>query len=516
MLPDFRLRQREYLLSISRAMSSKLDLEALLKLILKSAVELLPGQAGLIVLREENEDLAPVAGIGLPAETLPLFEPLWRDIPADDVNASLDMSLRLALASRATGLSLRQVVALPLTMEGENLGYIYVFRARGAASFTQNDQQVLATFANHAAIAVHNAYLYHQVTAEQERLNAIIENSGDGIMIINPFRIIKTWNKTLTNLTGITPEEAVGRPCYEVLNLRAKDGTSICHTACPILHPPESGQLYIEGFHQRPDGVKIAFADNYSPQKNQDNEIDQYIANIRDVTKLREADDLKQTLLAIISHELKTPVSIIKGYAGTLAREDANWDREVLAEGLAVIEEEADKLDTLITNFLDASKLQAGGLKLHLSEIYLPEMAQHAVDTLKATTDIHQFELDFPTDFPIISGDYERLSQVLTNLISNAIKYSPDGGLIRVGGQVLNQTVRIYVSDEGIGIPPAEHERIFERFHRVDNSLSRKTPGTGLGLYLVQAVVKAHDGQVWVDSKPGAGSTFWVELPQSQ
>jgi len=516
MLPDFRLRQREYLLSISRAMSSKLDLEALLKLILKSAVELLPGQAGLIVLRQENGDLAPVAGIGLLAETLPLFEPLWREATVDEVDTSLDMSLRLALASRATGLSLRQVVALPLTMEGENRGYIYVFRARGAASFTQNDQQVLAAFANQAAIAVHNAYLYHQVTAERERLNAIIENSGDGIMIINPFRIIKTWNKTLTSLTGVTPDEAIGKPCYQILNLKSKDGGSICHTRCPILHPPETGQLYVEGFHQRPDGVKIVFADNYSPQANSNGKIDQYIANIRDVTKLREADDLKHTLLAVISHELKTPVSIIKGYAGTLAREDANWEPEVLAEGLTVIEEEADKLDTLITNFLDASKLQAGGLKLHFVEIYLPEMAQHAVNALQTTTDTHRFELDFPANFPIISGDYERLNQVLTNLISNAIKYSPNGGLIRVGGQILEHKVRLYVADKGIGIPPAEHERIFERFHRVDNSLARKTPGTGLGLYLVQAVVKAHGGTVWVDSKPGVGSTFWVELPRQQ
>ena len=513
MLPDFRLRQREYLLRISQAMSSKLDLRALLTLIIKSAVELIPGQAGLIVLRQENGDLRPAASIGLPAEAVSLFEPLWRDMPDPDLNDRGDLSLRLAIASRAAGVPLRQVVALPLSTEGESQGFIYIFRARGAA-FTQNDIQVLRTFANQAAIAVHNANLYRQVTAERERLNAIIENSGDGIMIINPFRIIRTWNKTLVNLTGITPEEAIGKPCYDVLNLRAKDGTSICHTQCPIINQPASGHLYVEGLHQRRDGVLIALANNYSPQTNANGEVYQYIANIRDVTRLREADDLKQTLLAVISHELKTPVSIIKGYAGTLAREDANWDRKVLAEGLAVIEEEADKLNALITNFLDASRLQAGGLKLNATEIYLPEMAQHAVNTLKATTGEHQFSLDFPPDFPVIRGDYERLGQVLTNLISNAIKYSPEGGHIHVGGQVMDNAVRLYVSDEGIGIPAAEQDRIFDRFHRVDNSLARKTPGTGLGLYLVKAVVEAHDGKVWVDSTPGSGSTFWVELPR--
>ena len=516
MLPDFRLRQREHLLRISQAMSSKLDLRDLLILILESSAELLAGQAGLIVLRQDDNEFVPVAYIGLPIKAIPLFEPLWQGIPTEHVDSIPDITLRLALASRAAGVQLRQVVALPLTYENEIQGYIYIFRSRSGASFSQNDQTVLRTFAEHAAIAVHNARLYRQIVTERERLNAIIENSGDGIMIINPFRIIKTWNKTLANLTGITAEEAIGRPCYDVLDLRTKDGTSVCHTRCPILYPSDSGRLYVEGFHQRPDGVRLALADNYSPQKDDDGEINQYIANIRDVTKLREADDLKETLLAVISHELKTPVSIIKGYAGTLAREDANWDKDTLADGLAVIEEEADKLNTLITNFLDASRLQSGTMKLKLTDVDLADMARRAVEMLKATTEKHTFIVDFPDNFPTITGDPQRLYEVLTNLLGNAIKYSPEAGAIEIGGQVFDKTIRLYVTDEGIGIPASEHQRIFERFHRVDNSLARKTPGTGLGLFLVRAVAEAHGGSVWVDSKPGEGSTFWVELPRHE
>ena len=514
MLPDFRLRQREYLLEISQAMSAQLDLSDLLRLILENSVQLLAGQAGLIVLRLDNGKLVPAARVGLPKETVPLLEPLWKDIPADSIEDIPDISIRLAMASKATGIPLRQVVALPLNVEKNNLGYIFIFRARGSASFTVNDNKVLSTFANHAAIAVHNAYLYRQVYAERERLNNIIENSGDGVMIINPYRIITTWNRTLSNLTGITADEAIGRPCYDMLNLKTKTGTSLCHTKCPILHPPEDGQLYIEGIYERLDGVNIVFADNYSPQTNNEDETNQYIANIRDVTRLREADSLKETLLAVISHELKTPVSIIKGYAGTLAREDANWEPKILQEGLTVIEEEADKLNTLISNFLEASRLQAGNLKLQFTELYLPDMAQRAVNTLRATTNKHQFSLDFPPDFPIISGDYDRIEQVLTNLINNAIKYSSDGGQIKVGGQVQANQVLLSVADEGIGIPVSEQKQIFERFHRVDNGLTRQTPGTGLGLFLVNAVVKAHHGTVWVDSKPGEGSTFWIALPK--
>jgi PAS domain S-box-containing protein len=514
MLPDFRLRQREYLLEISRAMSARLDLSSLLELTLRSAVEMVAGQAGLITLRRDDGSLAPQASIGLPVQAVPLFEPLWRDLDRETKPESThDISLRLALASRAAAVPMRQVVALPLEIADESIGYIFVFRTRGVA-FSANDRQVLSAFADQAAIAVHNARLYQQVSAERERLDAIIENSGDGVMIINPYRIIQTWNKALANMTGISADEAIGRPCYEVLDLKTDQGVSVCHTACPLVNPPEDGRLYADGLHYRADGLSITLADNYSSQFNEEGQITQFIANVRDISRLREAEELKQTLLSVISHELKTPVSIIKGYAGTLAREDANWDKNTLTDGLAIIEEEADRLDRLITNLLEASRLLAGGLKLQLSYLNLVDMAKAAVEKLQTTTDKHTFIVGFPADFPSIQGDFERLREVLTNLLGNAIKYSPDGGPIKIGGELgKHHTVRLYISDEGIGIPPADQERIFDRFYRVDNRLARQTPGTGLGLYLVKAVIEAHGGRVWVESAPGQGSTFWVELP---
>jgi len=516
MLPDFRLRQREYLLEISRAMTARLDLSSLLKLTLQSASDMLVGQAGLITLRRGDDAFAPYASIGLPRQALHLFEPLWRDLaptPTEKPTEIPDISLRLALASRAAGVALRQVVALPLEIGEENIGYIFIFRTYGAA-FSADDQHVLSAFANQAAISVQNARLYEQVSAERERLNAIIENSGDGVMIVNQYRIIQTWNRALAQLTGISSHEAIGRPCYEILNLKTSQGVSVCHTICPLIRVPADGRLYAEGIHHRADGLAITLADNYSPQYNKNAETSQYIANVRDVTHFREAEQLKQTILSVISHELKTPVSIIKGYADTLAREDANWDEETLQDGLKVIEEEADRLDTLITNLLEASRLQAGGFKLRLSYLDPIMLARSAVDNLQATTNNHTITTHFPDDFPHILGDYERLREVLTNLLSNAIKYSPDGGKIMVIGQQQDlDLIRISVQDEGIGIPPADQEHIFERFYRVDNRLARQTPGTGLGLYLVKAVIEAHGGQVSVESASGEGSVFHVDLP---
>ena len=515
MFSDYRLRQRDYLLQIIHAMTAQLDLPSLLKLILQSAVEMLSGQVGLIVLRREDGSFYPRASYGLAIQAIHLLEPLWRDLPRHATSRNWhipDLSFRLDLASAAVGVPLRQVIALPMVIGDEVIGIIYVIRAFGA-DFTLHDRQLLADFADQAAITVQNARLYQQVEAERARLNAIIENSGDGVMILDPDRTIRTWNRALVNMTGVSVADAIGRHCYDVLDLKTSGGISVCRTACPLVYPPSDGRLYAEGDTRRVDGVKVSLADNYSPQYDREGNIVQVIANVRDVSRLRDAEEMKNMLLSVISHELKTPVSVIKGYAGTLARQDANWDRETLTEGLRIIEEEADKLNELIDNLLDASRLQAGGLKLQFTYIDLPSLAEKVVQKLRTQTQRHTFSVDFPPDFPPVQGDYERIREVLSNLLNNAIKYSPGGGLIRVSGTVRDNEVVISVSDEGVGIPEDEQERIFEPFSRVDSSLTRQTPGAGLGLFLVKSVVEAHGGRVWVESELGHGSTFSFTLP---
>jgi signal transduction histidine kinase len=215
-----------------------------------------------------------------------------------------------------------------------------------------------------------------------------------------------------------------------------------------------------------------------------------------------------------VSHELKTPVALIKGYAETLRREDADWDRETMQESLGVIAEEADHLTHLIDSLLEASRIQASGLKLEPTDVNLARLAEKVVDGFRTQTNVHTFELDFPADFPPSWGDPERLREVLSNLVSNAVKYSPDGGTVWVGGRIDGAGVTIYVADQGMGIPPEEQDRIFDRFHRVDSGLHRRTEGTGLGLYLVKAIVEAHGGRVWVESAPGRGSIFMFTLPR--
>jgi signal transduction histidine kinase len=238
---------------------------------------------------------------------------------------------------------------------------------------------------------------------------------------------------------------------------------------------------------------------------------------VRDITNFRQAQEMQNTFVSIISHELKTPVAIIKGYAATLRRPDATWEPEVVYENLGVIEDEADRLDRLIQNLLTASKLQAQReISLEIGEVWLDELAALAVERFSNQTTKHQLELDFPANFPSVQADDARLRQVVDNLLNNAIKYSPDGGRIVIGGSFDNETVTVYVQDSGVGLSDEDQARVFDRFYRVDGRLSRKTQGTGLGLYLAKAIVEAHDGVIGVESQPGRGARFHFTVPRER
>ena len=523
-MQSLQLRQRDYLLRISRAMTSRLDLPSLLRLILNSAVEMVGGEVGLLVLRQADGRLAPQAIYGLPPAKATQVAALLRDgrDQAGQADGSWNLpELSLPLLAAAAGIPLRQVVQMPLRIEDELVGAIYAFRSGGAA-FGVNERQVLQSFADQAAIAVRNARLYEQVSAEKRRLDAIIENSASGVMMLSPDRRVQVLNRALSAMTGWPAEEAVGQPCWKVLALENASGPNLCDPEAPPALPfeidpaqPASGvaSLYVEGDLLRPGGSRLTLGVTYTPLYDDAGRLLNIIVNVVDITRFREAEQMKSTFVSVISHELKTPVSLIKGYAGTLRRPDAAWDQETLADGLAVIEEEADRLNALIDNLLDASRIQAGVFKLERSDVDLLRLARKVVDGFRLQTDKHQFQLDFPADLPSVLADEGRIRQVLDNLVSNAIKYSPQGGAIRIGAWQDGPEVTVYVADQGIGIPTDEQSRLFDSFYRVDSGLRRQTKGTGLGLYLCKAIVEAHDGRIWVRSEPGKGTTFFFALP---
>jgi PAS domain S-box-containing protein len=549
LLATYQLRQREYLLRITRAMNSRLELPGLLDLILRGAADMVGAPAGLIVLRPENPSGTATPGAArfqaralynIPRDTVEAFEPLF-DVQtvfavqqaatnrgAADQPPTVDLTGPMREVEEALGVPLGQVVALPLLFEEELLGIIYLFR--GNYAFTPLDWQFLQGFADQAAVAVRNARLYTLLAAERRRLATILENSADGIMILTADRQVIAINNTLAEMVGMEPEDAVGRPCSSVLPLENVTGRDFCADQSYMGDFPEA-IARCEGELIRPGDRRLVLAVTYTPLRSESGRLLNVIVNVHDITRFREEEEMKSTFTSIISHELKTPVALIKGYAQTLARPDARWDAATARHGLEIIEEEADRLELLIDNLLDASRIQAQGLTLELADVNVAALLRRVVQTYSPHNPNHRFELELPATLPVVWGDEERLRQVVTNLLNNALKYSPEGGAIRVGARpwapdagssdpltthLAGETrplVVFWVADQGVGIPASDLPHIFDRYYRVDSSLRRTTPGAGLGLYLAQAIVTAHGGRIWVASEPGKGATFYVSLP---
>jgi signal transduction histidine kinase len=231
----------------------------------------------------------------------------------------------------------------------------------------------------------------------------------------------------------------------------------------------------------------------------------------REVADLKKLDRLKTELLDTVSHELKTPLAAIKGYATTLVQH-RRMKPELRQEFLGIIDSESDRLGGLIGNLLDMSRLEAGVLKVDPAPVQLGRVVENAVKQAQHLTDLHHVSLDWRSD-PYVMADVSRIIQVLTNLLNNAIKYSPDGGDIRVAGRAHGKMLEISVADCGVGIAPRDLDKIFDRFHRVDGDLARRVSGTGLGLPICRGLVEAHGGRIWVESEPDTGSIFKFSLP---
>lgn len=507
---DKRLRQREYLLRISQALTAQLDLTTVLKLVIDVAVELLAGSSGLIALYEEDGRWTVRAASRLPRDIWPAFEPLL-SVPLHNQQAQAQALRQIA---NDIDLPLRHMSALPLTFLSNVVGIIFVFRAAVNVGFSKEEQQLLGAFADQAAIAVSNARLYQSVVRERQQLAAIIEQSADGVMILDGRWRITTFNRAMELLTGWERAEAMGRPCAEVLAIQNNQGVNLCLVDCPLQRRPPMQSPLIEGWIEGRDRRRRYVQSRYAPQHDANGMLIGAIANVRDITEQKIDEEMQSTFFSVISHELKTPVSIIKGYAETLARPDAKWDQTTIRDGLHVIAEEADRLAHQIQDLLDASRLQAGGLRLEMSDFTLPTLAAQVIERFAPQAgERFSFELRFPEQMAAVHADYERVREVLENLVSNAIKYSPEGGVIRVGGRLDGDIAVVSVSDQGIGIPREEQRKLFRRFYRADNRLRRTTQGAGLGLFLSRAIVEAHGGRIWVESTPGSGSRFSFTLP---
>lgn len=414
----------------------------------------------------------------------------------------------------------QSVISLPLQARGRVLGLLNV-QSRSAREFSAEDSELLTAIGNQIGIAVENVRLIEDAEARRATLDSVMRSMVDGLILLDRRGQVNYANPRAEVMLGLPASEALGKspagldrlltgrivdPAepFSRLAAAATDNGDVPAVEFTLQRPPgEAGgprilqaRLFI--IHES-GGLQLGHA-----------------LLLRDVTREKELDRMKSQLLSTVSHELRTPLASIKGFATTLLRQDVDWDEDTRREFLAIIDEESDRLGELISNLLDMARIEAGTLRVEPEPIGLVPIIQDTVETFRLITHRHRFEVHLPDYLPWVKADPRRVRQVLRNLLENAVKYSPGGGLITVSVSLLLAEMQITVSDQGIGIEADNIERVFDRFYQVDSASTRKVGGSGLGLSICKAIVEAHGGRIWARSEVGVGSSFYFTLPLAE
>jgi two-component system, OmpR family, phosphate regulon sensor histidine kinase PhoR len=345
----------------------------------------------------------------------------------------------------------------------------------------------------------------HHQRVELERHARVLHHVDRGVFLVDESGIVRYWNPAAQAITGREASSIVGRRADDVI-----PGWDAIGPEVPIATAPGPGSLLSKTLPLEIDGRELWI--QISGVEFEDG----VVYAFRNLTEERALDALKSDFIATVSHELRTPLAAIYGCARTLLRRDLELRDDDRARLLDIVAQESERLTRIVGDILLASQIDAGRLRLTDLEFDVAELVRAVVDEMQAALtgkEGIEFDLDAPESLLRVSGDEDKLRQVLLNLIDNAIKYSPDGGRVGIRIEQRESGVRIAVSDEGLGIAHADQQRIFGKFYRVDPQQTRGVGGTGLGLYICRELVRHMDGRVTLTSHEGHGSTFVVDLP---
>lgn len=363
---------------------------------------------------------------------------------------------------------------------------------------------VLSNRINALARNLSELSIHEQMQAEQ--LSTVIDNTESGLVLIDEKGYIHLVNRKFISMFGKKPKDYVGSLYYDVL-----ENEKIHETV-------QNTFLYeknVKGSFTNGQGIDKSYIEIVgAPIFNDNNMLNGAVLVLYDITELKKLENMRKDFVANVSHELKTPITSIKGFAETLV-EGSVQDKETSDKFLDIIYEESHRLQLLIDDLLILSKLEQDKFRLKLAEIKTAALIEDIMPMIKQKAE--ECQIDFIVDVDeelVFTGDIKKLKQVLINLLANAISYTPQRGSVTLKIHEKDEMVRIQVIDTGIGIEERLLPRIFERFYRVDKDRSRDTGGTGLGLAIVKHIVEVHGGTISVESKINKGSTFTVYLPK--
>jgi len=468
-------------------MNAELELETVLDRIAASLRELTRADAGGFVLIEKDK-LRLVSISGLPDEL--------RGRTADLATSTLGQLMRsgktvLMATSDTYGfddliwaeLPGLHTITLSLShVAGRPYGALYALYSGRRVGHVE--LELLELLAGHASVALSNVTAFEEVVRQRAHERAVIDASADGIAVLDGEGLVRQWNPAAHQLTGLAPEAATGRP--------------------PPFPLPEPGEKLT---HRLPNGRWIDLLCTGLSGRGE------RVLDFRDVTAAKELEEAKDLFLATTSHELRTPITVVQGFASTLAN---RWDNLADADrrsAVQTIAERAGALARLVEQLLLGSRAGADQLRVSNGPFDLASLLQGAVAAFRPLSERHTLQLDLPDDLPGAHGDATATDIVVGQLLENAFKYSPDGGAVLVRAQLAGDEIEVTISDEGIGIRPEDRERVFERFVQGDAGDRRRFGGIGLGLYIVRQLARAQGGEVTAEGREGGGTTMRLRLP---
>lgn len=494
-----RLRDLDTLVQFGQRVTSTLDLQPVLDHVVRAATAITQAESGILLLADEaTGELVLCAATEPQLETGNARRILVSDSAAGEVMRRGTPLVLTDVHAREidTDFFFRDLAYVPLLFHRRPIGVLGVANQTASTGFEPATLQLLGVLADFAAIAITNARLHEATVHERDTLDTVLRDTEDAIILVDLQGHVLLCNPAACRTFGLAGEAIIGQPLQAVIDHEGLRELFLKEARTGRLRTTE---LVVDD-GARTLNAHLTFVDGVGK-----------IAVMQDITHLKELDRIKSEFVTTVSHDLRSPLTAILGYLELLRRAGSlNSSQEDFARRIV---NSVQSITTLITDLLELGKIEAG-FDQDREVVVLPPIVESAVEERQHEWEAkqHTMEVELPAALPPVLGHPLRLRQLVSNLLENAIKYTPDGGRVRVTLEANGDFLVLRVADTGIGIPQKDQPYIFDKFYRTDQAIDHYR-GTGLGLSIVKSIVEQHQGRIWVDSEPGKGSTFTVMLP---